>query len=161
MSYPAVMLRHATVPDQRTTIYVIGETRAVLEGWTSEDVPRMVGDEEPLEVFEGELLARGEDRVYVRTWAGEYTGGDTGGLEFLTRFDTRAPTEAHQLDVGIGFEDTTEPLETRIIPGVSSSTTSTTAPTGSALLLLPVLGLGWARRRRPAGSPAGRAARAS
>lgn len=165
--YPAAMLGHATVPDQRTTLYVLGDARAALGGWSSEDVPEIAGDanDDPLDLFEDALLDRGVDRTYVRTWAGAwYDAGAPEGVDperFLTRFDARSPTGVHTVDVDVAFEggaDATRGLTTRILLGASSG-----APTGSAWptpgWLAPatlLAALARRRRGRPGGSPAAR-----
>lgn len=132
--FPSVMARHASVPAQRTTAFVVGETRAVVSGWDSED-PEGPIDATALEAedaFLRRLEGLGDDRAWLRTFAGPDLDG-----RFVTRFDTYAPTEVHTVDAVFALEDSTESLSTTI-----------DASDGAAASL-GLLGLGaWLRRRR-------------
>lgn len=134
MMFPAVLARGASSPTQRTTLYVLGSTRAVLSGWSYGDQSLITEDAtDPLAVWEQALAERGAEAAYLRSYAGPYEGA------FLTRFDTLAPREVHDQDVELALEDSTDPVSTRIV-------LTETATTRAALLLLPVALGAWRRR---------------
>ena len=139
MVYPAVMARHA-LSDQRTTLYVSADTRAVLSGWTSAEVARIEGasDADPTALWDARLAEVGQDRAYVATYAGDVED------RFLTRYDTLAPAALHDVDVVLTLADDTWGHTTEI---------ALDPPEGrAAFLLAPLALLGAALRR-------GRAAR--
>ncbi|MEZ4239765.1 MAG: DUF2330 domain-containing protein [Myxococcota bacterium] len=138
LSFPAVMARHASVPTQRTTLYVVGDTRAtVADGWTQDDTDQLSGalSDDPLDLWTAHLTALGADRTYARTYADRLPES----VFFLTRFDTLAPTAVHDRDVVLAFEDSIEPLGVEIDLEGSGS--------GAAGIPLGLLALLWLRRR--------------
>lgn len=138
--FPSVMARHGLV-DQRTTVYVVADGRAVAsEGWTAEDGGVIDAPyEDPEYAFLDRLGALGEDRAWLRTWAGPVSVG--GADRFATRFDTYAPPEVHDADAVFALEASTAPLSTTI--DVSSDEQQAAAG-GLAVVAL----LGWGLRRR-------------
>lgn len=135
MVFPAVLARHAAVPTQRTTLYVVGDRRAELSGWSSVEGGALYGgsDADPERVWEDNLASAGRDRKYVRTFAESSDG------RWLTRFDTLAPVAVHDIDVSLALGEGTDSVSTEIVLGEDGS---------SALLLLPLAALGARRRRR-------------
>ncbi len=140
LRFPSVMARHGLVDAQRTTAYVVADSRAkAVAGWTSEDGGTLLGDpEDPELAFLARLGVLGEDRAWLRTWAGTFVT-DGGDERFATRFDTYAPTDVHDADAVFGLEASTEPLSTTI--DVSQEEM---AAGGIALLGM----FGWRLRRR-------------
>ncbi len=137
MRFPAKMAATASAPSQRTTLYVTGEDRAQMTGWSAEEIGLLVGDyydDFPEELYDETIGAMGAGTGYGITFANTIAGGD-----FLTRFDTLAPSASHTDDVTVAFGGGTSTVETRI-------ELYETQPTG-AWLLLPLLGLGLFRRR--------------
>jgi hypothetical protein len=134
VAFPAVMARHATLPTQRTTVYVVGDaTATVAEGWSSVDEPVIAGGDDPDDRWTSELTGLGSARSYLRTWSGPFDGRQA------TRFDTLAPREVHDADVVFGFADRAESLSTTI---------DVSGGAGQAALVLPLVALGaWIRRR--------------
>lgn len=136
--FPAVMARHALAEAQRTTVYVVADGGADTSGdWTSVEAGPLVGgmDEDPNVLWEARLAEVGGDRGYVETWAGSTDDG-----RFLTRFDTLAPREVHDVDVDFVVEGDTLSLSTTIELRDGGSS--------GAVLWLPLVALGALRRRK-------------
>lgn len=130
--FPSVMARHGEA--QRSTVYVVGDSRAELvAGWTHEDLDEVYDVGEATEVFDARLSELGADRTWGRTWSGEGEGA------FLTRFDLLAEAALHDRDAVFGFDGTTVASSTTIRLGVGSQSW--------VLLPLGLLMVGWRRRR--------------
>lgn len=132
--FPSVLARNAAVDTQRTTVWVVGDTRATVSGWSSEDPTRLQANGlDPAVVFLDALGALGADQRWLRSWAGPGEGA------FVTRFDTWAPAEVHDTDAVFAFEASTEELHTSI---------DATDGGGSTASLGLLVGCGlWVRRR--------------
>jgi len=142
LSYPSVMARHAA-DDQRTTVYVLGDSRAeVVQGWSMVDEPVVEGPEgaQAAEVLDDFLAELGQQGTWLRTWSG--SSADERG-PVLTRFDLYAPPEQHVADVVFGFDGSEQTQSTTIwLEGSASQ---------AAAWLMPWVllgGLGLAGRRR-------------
>ncbi len=134
LRFPSMMARSGGMA-QRSTIYVLGETRAeVADGWSFEDVSELNGPGEAADLFEERLMELGADRTWARTWSGQAEG------RFLTRFDLYAEAVVHDRDAIFDFDGTTYEERLSIYLWDAS---------GQAWLLLPLaLGSVAARRRR-------------
>ena len=136
LRYPSVMARSATVEAQRTVVYVLGTSRAVIsEGWDVLDLTQVEGPAgaDGYQVLEDEIARLGASRTWARTYAGDTIDG------FLTRFDLAAATDLHTDDAVFALEDTTDEIRTAVILGGGSQ---------AGLWLVPILGLGLLARRR-------------
>lgn len=142
LRFPSVMARHAAGGLQRTTAYVVGDGRAALvEGWTSEDGGRLEAPGfDPEEAFLLRLGGLGDDRAWLRTWAGPFSVA--GEARVATRFDTYAPTAVHDADAVFAIEDESGPIAT--VVDVSEPAEGRAAGLAAAA----VLGGSWLRRRR-------------
>lgn len=141
LSFPARMARESAASEMATTIYVLGEQRAQMSGWTQVDLPYVDGGEESAEqAWYDALLPIGLDQGYARVFAGPPPGSEDSA--FLTRFETRAPTDVHTIDPVFTVDDGQEEMQTEISIWDESSS--------EGWLLIPLLGLGLAglRRRR-------------
>lgn len=137
--FPSVMARHASVPTQRTTVYVLGEDRAEVAGWSFRDVTAVNGeaDADPWEVLDARLAELGDGRGFGRTWAGDHGG------RFLTRFDTLAPREQHDVDALFSVGDGVEPFGLHVVLGEADATLDRRSAAAGLLGLLVLV-----RRRR-------------
>ncbi len=141
LSFPARMARESAASEMATTIYVLGDERAQLSGWTQVDLASVDGgDQSPEEAWYGALLPIGLDQGYARVYAGAPPGSEESA--FLTRFETRAPTDVHTVDPVFTVDDGQDTLQTEITVWDEGSS--------EGWLLIPLLGLGLAglRRRR-------------
>jgi len=140
LTFPALMSYFGTLDYYRTTVWIAGDSRAELvEGWTEVEFGSMDWDDDGSDLsdqFDSALAELGGDEpVYAMTWAGESTNGT-----FVTRFDTYAPREAHEADPVWEFGSSTDESFAELVVGGASS--------AGWLAVLPLLGLGLARRRR-------------
>lgn len=137
-SFPARMARESSATEMATTVYVLGEQRAQVSGWAQTDVDYLDGSDVSAEqLWYTSLLALGLNKGYGRVYAGEYEGA------FLTRFETRAPTDVHDVDPVFTVDDGDQAFRASIdIWGAT--------PSSEGWMLLPLLGLGLGliRRRR-------------
>ena len=85
MRFPSRMSQYSTVPEQATTVYVVGDQRAHLNGWELTSFPdgETIGDWSYDEVLR-EAVTGGEP-TYAVVFANELDG------QWVTRFDTIAP----------------------------------------------------------------------
>lgn len=142
MSFPARMARESAAPLMATTVYVLGEERAQVSGWSQEDLYEVYGDGESAEeAWLAALLPVGLEQGYARVFAGPPPAGEASAV--LTRFETRAPTDVHTVDPLFTTDDGDAEMRTEITLWSEGSS--------QGWLWLPVLGLtlaGWRRRRR-------------
>jgi hypothetical protein len=146
VQFPSQMALGSEATAIATTVWVRGQGRAEVAGWTGVDGGERRADrgDSPEDAWLRIREQVGAGRGFVRTWAGTYDGA------FVTRFDTVAPIALHDVDATFTVTDNTDEIRTEIaIPGRE--------PEGdSAAWLLWVPALGWARRRArrdAAGSP--------
>jgi hypothetical protein len=139
LAFPAVMARHSSAIEQRTTLYVVGDSRAILTGEWLQDDSRGPLDgtlaDDPQALWDDHLEGLGAGQAYSRTYAGFFDGD-----RFLTRFDTLAPTSVHDADVELDFEADQGDIHT-VITLVEAGGSEATIALG---LLLALVG---ARRR--------------
>lgn len=145
LHFPAIMSYYGMLDSYRTTVWIEGEGRAVpVEGnkWTAVDFGTRPATDlslSPVEQFDQMLYdLGGADKVYAVTWAGESASGT-----FLTRFDSNTARETNDADPRWEIGKSTDTTRAEITAGEADS--------GSAAALvglLPLLGLGWARRRQ-------------
>jgi hypothetical protein len=138
LTFPARMALTGMAEELRTTIYVLGEdTAEAVEGWQSWDQQEYWANSTDAEAAYDELLrtmASEAPPAYLSVWSGAHEG------QWLTRFDTLALRGVHTVDPIFDFMGSQYSYETQIIVEPED--------TGSvAWLLLPLLGMGWARRR--------------
>lgn len=141
LSFPARMARESAATEMATTIYVLGEERAQLSGWDQVDLPSIEGGSVSAEqAWHDALLPIGLDQGYARVFAG--APPQTEDSAFLTRFETRAPTDVHTVDPVFTIDDGELELHTEITVWDDGSS--------QGWLWVPLLGLGLAglRRRR-------------
>lgn len=141
LSFPARMARESAAREMATTIYVLGDQRAQLSGWSQVDLPAIDGVEESAEqAWYDALLPIGLEQGYARVFAGPAPAAQDG--VFLTRFETRAPTDVHTVDPVFTIDDGQDGLHTEITVWDDSGS--------QGWLWVPLLGLGLAglRRRR-------------
>ena len=138
LTYPARMALTGMAEELRTTIYVLGEhTADAVAGWEAWDQQELWAATADAEAAYDEVLrtyATAETPAYLSVWSGAHEG------QWLTRFDTLAPRSVHTVDPDFGFMDAEYSYGTKIIVPAED--------TGAvAWFLLPLLGIGWARRR--------------
>lgn len=145
LHFPAIMSYYGMLESYRTTVWIEGSARAELvEGgkWTEiEFGTRPASDVSlsPVQQFDQMLYdMAGTDKVYAVTWAGESANGT-----FLTRFDTHAARETHDADPVWVVGKSTDSTRSNITVGEADS-----GAAGAVVGLLPLLGVGWIRRRR-------------
>ena len=91
MRFPARMSRYSMAPEQKTTIYVVGDQRATMTGWDVTDLPggEYVGY---WDFNDGVRVAAAEQARYAVTFADELDG------QWVTRFDTITDSDKHEAD---------------------------------------------------------------
>jgi MYXO-CTERM domain-containing protein len=144
LHFPARMAQTGMAEEIRTTIWVIGDASTeITSGWDSQDSHRLGNgeDEDSEGVYDAALqdAAVYETPTYLSPFSGEY------GEQWVTRFDTLAPREVHTADPI--FESMGEAYSWQLEIIVPSDEDEDEARS-AAWLLLPLLGLGWTRRRR-------------
>lgn len=101
LAFPAVMARSGGL-EQRTTVYVLADSRAdLVDGWSVVDLDEVNGAGEAADVLAERLRDLGADRTWARTWAGNAEG------RFLTRFDLLAEAADHTDDAIFAPDGTT------------------------------------------------------
>ncbi len=101
--YPAQMSLGSSQPTQATTVYVLGDQRASISGWDSEEVGTLVGDidDSPSDLYAERIESLGgENRVYGLVFAGRYRalGELHNSGDWVTRFDSSVASSAHTVD---------------------------------------------------------------
>ena len=146
MSFPALMSYYGMLDSYRTTVWIEGAGRASVEEggfWSQVEFgTRAVSnpDLEPVDEFDATLFdLAGASPVYALTWAGETASGG-----FLTRLDTNVARETSEEDVVFVLGTNTDPSHAELTVGEAVDTAAAAAFLGA----LPLLGVGWARRRR-------------
>lgn len=138
--FPSRMAKGAPVDEMRTVAWVLGPERARATGWAMADLEwvEAAGGESAEAAWEAALRAlSAEDATWARVFAGPWEGG------MVTRFETRAAPALHTADTEFHTDDGDEPQQ------ASVEVWATAADTGAVVLLLvPLLGLGVAARRR-------------
>ncbi|MFT5582669.1 MAG: hypothetical protein ACI9VR_000245 [Cognaticolwellia sp.] len=139
LSFPARMARESAASEMATTVYVLGDQRAQVGGWGQVDLPSVYGGEESAEqAWYEALLPIGLEQGYARVYAGSAPAGQSGA--FLTRFETRAPTDVHTIDPVFTVDDGQDGLHTEITVWDGGSS--------EGWLWVPLLGLGLVGLRR-------------
>lgn len=138
LRFPAIMAKDGDVDELRTTVWVVGEARARVSGWSATELPVIEGslDDDPTTLWLEALRAvGGMSPGYGLSWAGERDGA------FLTRFDSLVHKDAHTVDATFTDDDGTTSASTEIwlYEEASSST---------ALFLVPLVLFGFGLRRR-------------
>jgi len=139
LHYPARMALTGMAEEIRTTVWLIGDTEAhAIEGWDSEPVAEIDLDGTAEDTYDSLLRAMAFGRD-TPTYAQVYSRSLEG--DWVTRLDTLAHRSVHTVDPQFDFMVDSAENQTVIIDwGVSSE--------AAAWLILPLLGMGWARRRR-------------
>jgi hypothetical protein len=139
LHYPARMALTGMAEEVRTTVWLIGDTEAqAIEGWDSEPVAEIDLDGTAEDTYDSLLRAMAFSRD-IPTYAQVYSGSLDG--DWVTRLDTLAHRSVHTVDPQFDFMvDNTENQTVIIDWGASSE--------AAVWLILPLLGMGWARRRR-------------
>lgn len=143
IQYPGRISRYSQAEIQHTIIYVKGDERARLsDGWYEEELPLIWDEGETSqylidEAFPENLLELGKLRTYAVLYAGPYEDA------WVTRFETRAPSNVHLSDPVFTVDGGTESMHTLI-----SNKGGCDKPEGAEALLLPVAGLAFLLRRK-------------
>lgn len=144
MVYPARMSRTSMDPVQHTIVYVKGDQRArASAGWTEEEASLLWDDGETPDYMRSELWPEalyeaGAERRYLTVFAGELDG------EWVTRFETRAPSEVHEADATFTLDGGTTTVHLLL-----SNRSGCARPEGADALLVPgALAAWWVGRRR-------------
>jgi hypothetical protein len=138
LHFPARMAQSGGAEELYTIVYVLGEYTADVEGWASTDPFNIRSEtDDAAGTYEDYLLelALSEPSYVARPYSGAY------GDRWLTRFDTIAPPSHYSVDPVFGFMDAQYTIETMIIVPEEEGDTA-------AWLLLPIIGLGFSRRRQ-------------
>lgn len=144
VAFPARMAASAGAISQRTTLYVIGAHQAQMSGWDSEALATVSGglDDDPESLFLDSLSAlSASEASYALTYSRE------DGDQWITRFDTLTAAADHTEDVWMTFDGDNAAMHAHISLSEDGASTSRRSSHG-ALLLLPLLGIGWSLRRR-------------
>lgn len=137
--FPSRMARGAAADEMRTVVWVLGEERARVSGWTMVDVAGIEarGGETAEDAWDASLRAASASRpAYGRTWSGPWEG------RWATRFETLTSTEMHMLDADFHPDDGRVDQQARVEVWLAA------LDTGAAAILLPLLGVGVVARRR-------------
>ena len=139
LHYPARMALTGMAEEVRTTVWLIGDTEAqAIEGWDSEPVAEIDLDGTAEDTYDSLLRAMAFSRE-IPTYAQVYSQPFDGA--WVTRLDTLAHRSVHTVDPHFDFmADSTENQTIIVDWGASSE--------AAGWLILPLLGVGWARRRR-------------
>lgn len=143
VQYPGRMSRYSWAEVQHTIVYVKGDERArIAEGWLEEELPLVWDEGESAsyligEAFPAELSRIGDDVGYAVLYAGPYEDA------WVTRFETYAPSVIHDVDPVFAVDGGTETVHTLI-----SNRGGCDTPEGAEALLIPVVGLAFALRRK-------------
>jgi len=139
LHYPARMALTGMAEEVRTTVWLIGDTEAqAIEGWDSEPVAEIDLDGTAEDTYDSLLRTMAFSRV-IPTYAQVYSQSFDGA--WVTRLDTLAHRSVHTVDPQFDFmADSTENRTIIVQWGDSSE--------AAGWLILPLLGVGWARRRR-------------
>jgi hypothetical protein len=122
----------------RTTVWLIGDTEAhAVDGWDSEPVADIELEGTAEDTYDSLLrtMAAMDTPTYAQVYSQTFQG------DWVTRLDTLAHRSVHTVDPRFDFMVDSAENQTVIIDwGVSSEAVG--------WLILPLLGMGWARRRR-------------
>ena len=139
LHYPARMALTGMAEEVRTTVWLIGDTEAeAIEGWDSEPVAEIDLDGTAEDTYDSLLRAMAFSRD-IPTYAQVYSGSLDG--DWVTRLDTLAHRSVHTVDPQFDFMADSSENQTIIMNWGAASE-------AAGWLLLPLLGVGWARRRR-------------
>jgi hypothetical protein len=139
LHYPARMALTGMAEEIRTTVWLIGDTEAeAIEGWDSEPVAEIDLDGTAEDTYDSLLRAMAFSRD-IPTYAQVYS--QSLGGNWVTRLDTLAHRSVHTVDPQFDFMADSAENQTVIIEWGAASE-------AAGWLLLPLLGMGWARRRR-------------
>lgn len=138
LHYPARMALTGMAEEVRTTVWLIGDTEAhAVDGWDSDPVAEIWIDGTVQDTYDSLLraMAAMDTPTYAQVYSQSFEG------DWVTRLDTLAHRSVHTVDPQFDFMVDSAENQTVIIDlGVSSE--------AAAWLILPLLGMGWARRRR-------------
>jgi len=138
LHFPARMAVTGMAEEIRTTIWLLGDQEAhIVSGWESEPVGEVDIDGTPEETYDAtlrELAARA-----IPTYAQVFSSADTDGV-WITRLDTLAYRFVHAKDPHFEFMENSRENRMVIVNRPSRGE-------AASWLLLPLLGMGWARRR--------------
>ena len=144
LQFPARMSLTGMAEEQRTTVWVLGDSTAeISSGWSSEVLEYLYsgsdGDAEA--AFDAALIeaAARDIPTYLSAYSGVYED------QWVTRFDTLAPRAVHTADPVFTFSGSDDSWQLEI--EVPASDDSGESAPSTAWLLLPFVGLGWVRRR--------------
>jgi hypothetical protein len=140
LRYPAMMGRvMMDVTEVRTRIFVEGEQRATVDGWTADEVGNLTAADgyDAVEVFDDRLRDIGGNHEGYGIVAATTCVDET----LVTRFESLTAPTAHTVDATFALDGGTTGLQTWI--QVASADGIDTG-----WLLFPLVGLAWTRRRR-------------
>ena len=146
LRYPAMMSKGSSAPQQRTNIYILGDQRASVEGWSASELGTLYGDFEAYEdagdLYTSSLIELGGgDRVYGVVYSGAFEE------RWLTRLDGVVESGAHSLDPIFTLDAGTETAQTTLEMFERSKDREKAERKASWFFFLPLLGLGWGMRR--------------
>jgi hypothetical protein len=139
LRYPAMMARVAMeLTEIRTRIFVEGEERATVTGWSAEEVGNLHAETGviAMDVFDDRLRELGGDHAGFGLVAALTCSGT-----HVTRFESLTAPAAHTVDATFAIDGGMYDYETRI------TVDDTEGMYDTAWLFVPLLGLAWKRRR--------------